>query len=116
MASANGAVFRLTVSLAACIALVLLFMGPPAAMADVLDDCRKSCRPECDGFSANLCRNITSIFRVLNFAYTTCKVRLSSECTHICIDVCSLNTLTPGTPLPATAPPASSLSPPCKQH
>ena len=109
MASANGAVFRL-----ACIALVLLFMGPPAAMADVQDDCRKSCRPECDGFSANVCKNITSIFPVLNFAYTTCKVRLSAECTHICIDLCSLNTLTPGTPLPA--PLSSLLSPPCKQY
>ncbi|CAD6240612.1 unnamed protein product [Miscanthus lutarioriparius] len=79
MASANGAVFRL-----ACIALVLLFMGPPAAMADVQGDCRKSCRPECDGFPANVCKNITSIFPVLNFAYTTCKVWLSAECTHIC--------------------------------
>lgn len=110
MASGNGAVFRRTVSVAARIALVLLFMGPPAAMADVQDDCRKSCRPECDGFSVNVCKNITSIFPVLNFAYTTCKVRLSAECTHIC----SLNTLTPGTPLPA--PSSSLLSPPCKQN
>lgn len=114
MASGNGVMFRLTVSVAACIALVLLFMAPLAAMADIQDDCRKSCPPECDGFSANLCKNVNGISPLLKVTYTTCKVRLSAECTHICIDVCSLNTLTPGTPLPALA--SSLLSQPCKQN
>uniref|UniRef100_K3ZKR0 Uncharacterized protein n=1 Tax=Setaria italica TaxID=4555 RepID=K3ZKR0_SETIT len=63
---------------------IALSMGPPV-MADLQDNCRTICRPK------------------------TCKVRISAPCTSLCINICSLDTLTP-------APRASSPSPPCKPY
>ncbi|OQU83948.1 hypothetical protein SORBI_3005G203700 [Sorghum bicolor] len=95
-----------TAIVAACVALVLLSMGAPA-VADIQDDCRARCVPKCDGSAASFCRKLVDSFRILNLdaLYTTCKVRLSSECIYLCIEVCSLNTLSD-----AAAPP------PCKQY
>ncbi|CAO2142622.1 unnamed protein product [Urochloa humidicola] len=108
MANPNGAMLRMAVSVAACIALVLLSMGP-LVMADVQDDCRVICRPKCDGFSSEVCNEITliaPIVKTLDFFSMTCKVRVFGLCTGLCINVCSLNTLTP-------APSSTPAPPPC---
>nr|TKW02193.1 hypothetical protein SEVIR_8G230112v2 [Setaria viridis] len=93
---------------AACIALALLSMGPPAAMADIQDDCRATCRGLCDGFGTNTCNNIIAIapavLNNINFFFTTCKVRVTGLCASFCVTTCSLNTVTPASPRP----------PPCK--
>nr|TKW02182.1 hypothetical protein SEVIR_8G229300v2 [Setaria viridis] len=98
----------MAVPVAACIALVLLSMGPPA-MADVEDDCRAICYPACDGFTSEVCRSLNGTLPVLGnigFFYTTCKVRVSIACRTLCFNVCTLNTLTPsgGAPMPAPVP------------
>jgi hypothetical protein len=91
---------------AACVALVLLSMGA-LVVADIQDYCRARCVPRCDGSAVALCRKLVDSFPILNLdaLYTTCKVRLSSECIYVCIEVCSLNTLSD-----AAAPP------PCQQY
>ncbi|TKW02187.1 hypothetical protein SEVIR_8G229800v4 [Setaria viridis] len=115
MAPANGAVLQKVVPVATCIALVLLSMGSPA-MADIQDDCRATCRPLCDGFSSDVCNAVIgiapTILNNLNFFFTTCKVRVSGLCTPVCVNVCSLNTLSPGAPTPAPA--STAAPPPCK--
>jgi hypothetical protein len=102
------------ISVAACIALVLLSMGSPAT-ADVQDDCRVTCIPFSNSFASTFCRSLIDSIPLLDLdsLYTTCKVRLSAEVTHLCIDICSLNTLTPVAHMPA---PASAPAPPCKQY
>ncbi|TKW02183.1 hypothetical protein SEVIR_8G229400v4 [Setaria viridis] len=113
MAPANGDVLQKVVPVATCIALVLLSMGSPA-IADIQDDCRSTCRPLCDGFSSDVCNAVVdiapTILKNLNFFFTTCKARVFGLCTAVCINVCSLNTLSPGapTPAPAIAAPAPS--------
>ncbi|CAL4979021.1 unnamed protein product [Urochloa decumbens] len=104
---------RKAVPVAACIALVLLSMGLPA-MADIQDDCRATCVPICNGLATDVCNAVTDIAPILNsldFFFTTCKVRVSAICIPVCINVCSLNTLTPGAP---TMAPAGAAPPPCK--
>jgi hypothetical protein len=98
---------------AACVALVLLSMGPPAAMADPQEECRVTCIPLCDGFSKNTCNAVIDtapILKTLNFFFTTCKVRVSALCTPLCVNTCSLNTLTPA---PSASPPPP--PPPCSK-
>ncbi|KAJ1276626.1 hypothetical protein BS78_05G228600 [Paspalum vaginatum] len=98
-----------TVVVAVCIALAMLSMGPPAAMADIQDDCVASCAPKCDVYACKLCSKVVNTFRpALNLLYSTCSARLNVECTHTCVAACSLNTLTP----PDTPPPP----PPGKQY
>ncbi|CAO2146409.1 unnamed protein product [Urochloa humidicola] len=107
-AASSAAVLKIAV-VAACIAVALLSMGAPA-MADLQDDCRTICRPICDGFSSDVCNaviDIAPILKTLNFFFTTCKVRVSGLCTPLCVNTCSLNTVTP-------APPSSPPPPPCK--
>ncbi|OEL21269.1 hypothetical protein BAE44_0017713 [Dichanthelium oligosanthes] len=107
-------------AVAACIALVLLSMGPPA-MADIQDKCRVFCQPKCDGFTTEVCRSLLDIVPIVNldFFFRTCKVRVSSPCSFLCINVCSLDTFTP-TPTPPPPPPpstpASPPPPPCKPY
>jgi hypothetical protein len=101
---------------AACIALVLLSMGPPPVLADLQDECRVTCRPTCDGFSSDVCNTVTDIapiLKTLNFFFTTCKVRVSGLCSALCVNICSLNTLTLGTPT-QLAPASAAAPPPCK--
>ncbi|KAJ1276627.1 hypothetical protein BS78_05G228700 [Paspalum vaginatum] len=107
MASVRADKLKMTVAVAVCVVLVLLSMGPPT-MADMVDDCRDRCRAECHGSVDEFCRNLGNSFPPLNLLYRTCKVRLSSECIHACIDICSLNTLTP----PGSSPPPAT----CKQY
>ena len=107
-----AAVLKLAI-IADCVVLVLLSMGP-VAMADIQDDCREICRPKCDDFTTRVCNtviDIAPILRTLDFFFTTCKVRVSAQCTNLCINICSLNTLTPSAPTPA---PAGAAPPPCK--
>ncbi|KAF8673033.1 hypothetical protein HU200_049106 [Digitaria exilis] len=100
-------------TLAACIAVVFLSMGP-SAMADIQDDCRVICRQNCDGFSTDVCNtviDIASILNTLNFFFPTCKVRVSGLCSALCVNICSLNTITPAPPAASPAP-----LPPCKPY
>ncbi|PUZ45682.1 hypothetical protein GQ55_8G244800 [Panicum hallii var. hallii] len=117
MAPASGAVLRKVAPVAACIMLVLLSMGP-LAMADIQDDCRVFCIPRCNAFASNTCSTITGIASILNglpFFRETCTVRVAQLCLTFCINICTLNTLTPGAPTPARAPaPAGAAPPPCK--
>ncbi|RLM69830.1 hypothetical protein C2845_PM17G14320 [Panicum miliaceum] len=102
------------VAAAACAALVLLSMGPAPVVADIQDDCRVICRPKCDDFTTGVCNtviDIAPVLRNLDFFFTTCKVRVSAQCTNLCINICSLNTLTPAPPASPPPPP-----PPCKSY
>ncbi|CAL4982878.1 unnamed protein product [Urochloa decumbens] len=115
MANPNGAMLRMAVPVAACIALVMLSsMGAPV-MADVQEDCRVICRPKCSDFTSQVCNAISDIARpiveTLDFISRTCKVRVLGLCTGLCINVCSLNTLTPSAPTPA--PSSAAAPPPC---
>ncbi|TKW02178.1 hypothetical protein SEVIR_8G228900v4 [Setaria viridis] len=104
MFSSNRAVLSVAISIA-------LSMGPPV-MADLQDNCRTICRPKCDDFAIEVCTSLTNIVPILNnvdFFFRTCKVRISAPCTSLCINICSLDTLTP-------APRASPPSPPCKPY
>jgi hypothetical protein len=95
MFSANRAVL----SVATCIALVSLSMGPPVT-ADLQDNCRAICRPKCDGLANEVCTSLSNIVPVLNnldFFSRTCRVRISAPCASLCINICSLDTLTPST-------------------
>ncbi|OEL21268.1 hypothetical protein BAE44_0017712 [Dichanthelium oligosanthes] len=53
------------------------------------------------------------MLKTMGFFFLTCKVRLSSPCTFLCINICSANTFTP-TPKPT--PPARPPPPPCKPY
>ncbi|KAF8673031.1 hypothetical protein HU200_049104 [Digitaria exilis] len=98
---------------ACCIVLVVFLSVSPPAMADIQDDCRASCAPRCDGLSVDFCNkviDIAPVLKTLSFFFTTCKVRVSSLCSLLCVDICDANTVTP-------APPASSPPPPpCTPH
>ncbi|RCV39374.1 hypothetical protein SEVIR_8G230000v4 [Setaria viridis] len=113
MASANGAVLQKVVPVATCIALVLLSMGSPA-MADIQDDCRPTCVPICQGLATNVCNAVIDLIHIQLPVdiFPTCKVRVSAICDPVCINVCSLNTLSPGAPTPAPA--STAAPPPCK--
>ncbi|KAF8673030.1 hypothetical protein HU200_049103 [Digitaria exilis] len=94
-------------------------MGP-SAMADIQDDCRAFCRPQCDGFSSDVCNTVTDIapiLKTLSFFPSTCKVRVSGLCSALCINICSLNTITPAPPAASPAPlPPPPPPPPCKPY
>ncbi|CAL4979018.1 unnamed protein product [Urochloa decumbens] len=113
MANPNAAKLRMAIPVAACIALILLSMGSSPVMADVQDDCRVICRPKCDGFTTEVCNAVTGIAPILKTLdlFMTCKVRISGICSALCINICSLNTLTPSAPTPA--PSSSAVPPPC---
>ncbi|TVU03076.1 hypothetical protein EJB05_51404, partial [Eragrostis curvula] len=90
MAAISAILVKKVVVVAICITLVLLSVGP-AAMADVLEDCRNDCRSPCNGFSTAVCKGLTRRLRELLFA--TCKVRISALCSNTCINLCSIDTL-----------------------
>ncbi|KAG2563916.1 hypothetical protein PVAP13_8KG374300 [Panicum virgatum] len=118
MASASGAALRKkVVPVAASIMLVLLSMGSPA-MADIQDNCRAFCIPQCNAFASKACDliiDLASLKNNLPFFNQTCNVRLAQLCLPVCMNACTLNTLTPGAPTPARAPaPAGAAPPPCK--
>ena len=121
MASASGAALRkkkVVPAAALCIMLVLLSMGPPA-MADIQDDCRAFCIPQCNGLASNTCSaiiDLASVLKTLPFFTETCNVRVAQLCLPVCLNACTLNTLTPpGAPTPAREPaPAGAAPPPCK--
>ncbi|KAG2563913.1 hypothetical protein PVAP13_8KG373800 [Panicum virgatum] len=112
MASARGAALRKkkVVPVAAlCTMLVLLSMGPPA-MADIQQDCRAFCIPQCNGLASNTCNSNTitdlaSILKTLPSFTQTCNVRVAQLCLPVCMNACTLNTLTPA--------PAGAAPPPC---
>ena len=115
MASARGAALRKkkVVPVAVlCTMLVLLSMGPPA-MADIQQDCRAFCIPQCNGLASNTCSaiiDLASVLKTLPFFTETCNVRVAQLCLPVCLNACTLNTLTP-----ARAPaPAGAAPPPCK--
>ncbi|CAN6363610.1 unnamed protein product [Urochloa humidicola] len=117
MASADGNVHRTAVPVVACIVLLLLSMASSPVMADVEDDCGTICRPGCDGFTSEICRSISEILPLLSnldFFKTTCKVRVSTLCRTLCYGICTLNTLTPGAPMPA--PGSTAALPPCQPY
>ncbi|CAN6373338.1 unnamed protein product [Urochloa humidicola] len=115
MASANGAMLRTAAPVTACVMLLLLSMASYPVMAEVEDDCGTICRPRCDGFTSEICRSLSEILPVLSNLdsfKTSCKVRVSTLCRTLCYGTCTLNTLTPGAPMPA---PGSAAAPsPCK--
>lgn len=103
MASPNDAMLRKAIPVAACIMLVLLSMGP-LAMADIQNDCRAICGPKCDGLASDVCNSVIelapAILKPLNIL-PTCVVRVDTLCRTLCMNVCTLNTLTPSGPTPA---------------
>ncbi|CAN6373337.1 unnamed protein product [Urochloa humidicola] len=106
----NGAVLRLAVPVAACIALVLLPMGPPV-MADVQDVCRSDCLIECTDLVSTACEKVIGIAPVLKSLPSfleECKAQVTPTCSTItCNNICI--GLKPCTP----APPPASPAPPC---
>ncbi|TKW02180.1 hypothetical protein SEVIR_8G229200v4 [Setaria viridis] len=114
MDSASGALLRKVIPVA-CILLVLLSMGSPV-MADIENDCRAICIPRCSGLASDGCNSIIelapTILKPLNLL-PTCEVRIAQLCLPLCMNVCTLNTLTPpGAPTPA--PVSAAAPPPCK--
>ncbi|CAL4982879.1 unnamed protein product [Urochloa decumbens] len=112
---ASSPVLKMVVPVAACVVLVLLSMGSPV-MADIQDDCRTICRPKCDDLTSDVCTSIKEILPTilsnLDAFGMTCRVRVSTLCRTLCINICTLNTLTPGAPTPA--PGSAAAPPPCK--
>ncbi|RCV39372.1 hypothetical protein SETIT_8G218800v2 [Setaria italica] len=114
MASANGAMLRKAIPVAACIVLVLLSMGPPV-MADIQDECRAACLPPCNDFVSDACNIVTRIAPVLQLKKSflrECKEQVSPVCVPTCIRFCIGFSMLPGAPTPAPA--STAAPPPCK--
>jgi hypothetical protein len=113
MASGNGAVVRKVIAVHACIMLVIcmLSMGPPV-MGDIQNDCRAICIPKCNTLASDGCNIIIQVAPTLLNLLPMCEVRIAQLCLTLCMNVCTLNTLSP--PAPTPAPPAGTAPPPCK--
>ncbi|KAF8673149.1 hypothetical protein HU200_048697 [Digitaria exilis] len=89
MASFSGA--RVKMVVAVCVAVLLLSMGP-AAMADLVEDCRNKCVPGCQLTAPAAC---TSIVQTAPDLKVTCETRFRDLCMVLCMVFCTANTLPP---------------------
>ncbi|KAF8700104.1 hypothetical protein HU200_034467 [Digitaria exilis] len=89
MASLSRALVKIAVVVAVCVAMVLLSTGP-MVMADLGEECLKSCRPGCKLIAPAAC---TSIVQIAPFMKETCQERFRSLCSQLCMTFCTANTL-----------------------